>query len=108
MINPDQDLAIDGEPGAGLIRLLSKSRLQRMEQPWVAWSYVTATATDDVAVASVEFRIGGSSIGTDGDGSDGWTQLWDTAAGPDGSASITAVATDSAGQTASSAVWRHR
>ena len=103
VINPDQDLAIDGEP------VLDDPPAVQITSPTDGATVggvvnVTATATDDVAVASVEFRIGGSSIGTDGDGSDGWTQLWDTAAGPDGSASITAVATDSAGQTASSAV----
>ncbi len=65
---------------------------------------VTADASDDNAVSQVEFLVDGSSIGTDSDGSDGWSASWDTTAYADGGYIVEAVATDSAGQTASDSV----
>ncbi|MCP3975163.1 MAG: sulfatase-like hydrolase/transferase, partial [bacterium] len=103
VINPDQDLAIDGEPVADdppMVQITSPTDGATVG----SIVSVTAMATDDVAVASVDFRVGGVSIGTDVDGSDGWSQQWDTGTGSDGSVSVSAVATDSIGQTASDAV----
>jgi N-acetylmuramoyl-L-alanine amidase len=65
---------------------------------------LTADATDDGGVAQVEFFVDGSAIGTDADGSDGWSAAWDTAAYTEGSHEVTATATDTAGQTASDSV----
>jgi len=60
---------------------------------------VTADANDnldpDGSVTQVEFfLIPGSSIGTDGDGTDGWSVLLDTTTVSDGDYQIKAVATD--------------
>jgi len=65
---------------------------------------VTADASDDSGVSQVEFFIDGSSIGVDSDGSDGYSTSWDTTAYADGGHTVEAVATDSAGQTASDSV----
>jgi subtilisin family serine protease len=64
---------------------------------------VAADASDDLGVTQVEFFVNGNSIGTDLDGADGWTAGWDTSTGADGAYVITAVATDTAGQTGTSA-----
>ena len=61
---------------------------------------LSATATDDVAVSQVQFMLDGStSLGTDTDGSDGWTALWDSASTSDGEHAISAIATDTASNT---------
>ena len=61
---------------------------------------VTATAGDDNGVAEVEFFVDAVSLGVDMDGTDGWSRLWDTTAYTDGSShSVTAIATDTIGQT---------
>lgn len=65
---------------------------------------VTADASDDDAVTQVEFFVDGGSIGVDSDSSDGWSTSWDTTAYADGSHSVSATATDTAGQTASDSV----
>ncbi len=65
---------------------------------------VTADAADDNGVSQVEFFIDGGSIGIDSDGSDGWSASWDTTAYADGDHTVEAVATDSAGQTASDSI----
>jgi N-acetylmuramoyl-L-alanine amidase len=65
---------------------------------------LTADATDDEGVTQVEFFVDGSAIGTDVDGSDGWSTVWDTTAYADGARQVTAVATDTAGQTASDSI----
>jgi hypothetical protein len=65
---------------------------------------VTADASDDNGVSQVEFFVDGSSLGTDSDGSNGWSASWDTTAYADGGYTVEAVATDSAGQTASDSV----
>ena len=64
---------------------------------------VEANAFDDRGVAQVEFFAGANPIGTDTDGTDGWTATWDTA-GLSGSHTVSAVATDTNGATASDAV----
>lgn len=65
---------------------------------------VTADASDDNSVAQVEFFVDGGSIGVDTNASDGWSADWDTTAAGNGSHSVSAVATDSIGQTANSNV----
>jgi len=65
---------------------------------------VTADASDDDGVTQVEFFVDGSIIGTDSDGSDGWSTSWDTTSVADGSHMVTATATDTAGQTASDSI----
>ena len=65
---------------------------------------VTAAATDDNGVDSVEFFVDGSSIGTDSDGTDGWSMSWDTTLATEGGHTITATATDTALQTASDSI----
>lgn len=60
---------------------------------------VTAAASDDGGVTQVEFFVDGSSIGFDSDGLDGWSIGWDTTMADNGNRTLTATATDSAGQT---------
>jgi hypothetical protein len=64
---------------------------------------VAAMASDDVGVTSVRFRVGATDIGTDTNGSDGWSVSWDTKSVANGSHSLTAVATDTAGNTSAAA-----
>ena len=63
-----------------------------------------ADATDDNSVSQVEFFVDGSSVGTDSEGSDGWTTDWNSENVSDGDHDLTAEATDDAGQTASSTI----
>jgi hypothetical protein len=65
---------------------------------------VTADASDDDGVAQVEFFVDGVSIGTDNDGTNGWSVSWDTTGVDDGAHTVAAVATDTAGQTGSHSV----
>lgn len=65
---------------------------------------VRADATDDNAVSQVDFFVGGTWIGQDSDGSDGWSTTWDTTTVGDGDHALKATATDSAGQTASHSI----
>jgi hypothetical protein len=58
----------------------------------------SASDTDSTGVAQVEFFVDGSSIGTDTDGSNGWSATWNTTGYSDGSHSVSATATDTAGQ----------
>jgi len=62
---------------------------------------LAATATDDRSVMQVEFSVDGASIGTDTDGSDGWTAQWDSTSVLNGPHTVTAEATDIIGQTGS-------
>ena len=59
---------------------------------------VSATASDDGVVVSVEFRVDGGLIGTDTNGGDGWSTTWDTATVADGNHTLEATATDDAEQ----------
>jgi len=61
-------------------------------------SDIQASASDDVGVASVVYELDGNSLGS-GTG-DTYSYTWDTTGASDGSHTITAVATDSADQTA--------
>ena len=64
---------------------------------------VSASASDDKAVTSVNFLVDGTSEGTDSNGADGWSVQWNTANQANGSHAISAVATDTVGQTTTSA-----
>lgn len=63
-----------------------------------------ADASDDGSVTQVEFFVDGSSVGTDSDGSDGWTNSWDSNNVADGDHTFTAEATDDASQTSSAQI----
>ena len=65
---------------------------------------VIADASDDNGVTQVEFFVDESSIGIDSNGSDGWATSWDTTSVDDGFRTVTATATDTAGQTASDSI----
>jgi subtilisin len=65
---------------------------------------VTAAASDDKGVTQVEFLVNGARIGLDTQGSDGWSASWNTGTAADGQRTLTAKATDTAGQTASDAI----
>ncbi|HEY7379493.1 MAG TPA: Ig-like domain-containing protein [Steroidobacteraceae bacterium] len=65
---------------------------------------VTASASDDVGVAGVQFRLDGSALGTE-DASAPYSVSWDTTGVANGGHTLTAVARDAAGnQTLSAAV----
>jgi hypothetical protein len=65
---------------------------------------VTSDATDDVAVTQVEIAVDAARVGADRDGTDGWAVEWDASSAGVGEHTLTAVATDSAGQTASDSI----
>jgi hypothetical protein len=62
---------------------------------------VHADASDDAGVTQVEFSVDGTSIGVDTNGADGWSAAWNTTETADGARTLTATATDTAGQTQS-------
>jgi uncharacterized protein YjiK len=64
---------------------------------------LAANASDDQGVAQVQFRADGAGIGTDADGSNGWSAVWDTTSATDGTHTLTAVATDTGSNTTTSA-----
>jgi hypothetical protein len=59
---------------------------------------IYADPEDDVGIASVEFRVDGIALATLTSGP--WQVVWDTTLVPDGAHVLTALATDSAGNTA--------
>jgi hypothetical protein len=61
-----------------------------------------ATATDNVGVVGVQFRLDGVNVGAE-DTSSPYGLSWDTATASDGAHTLTAVARDAAGNTATSA-----
>ena len=63
---------------------------------------VSATATDNVGVASVQFQLDGSNLGA-AVTTTPYTISWNTATAINGSHTLTAVATDASGNTATSA-----
>jgi hypothetical protein len=63
---------------------------------------ITANASDNVAVAGVQFRLDGAAIGAE-DTTVPYSMDWDTAATTDGSHTLSAVARDSAGLVTTSA-----
>ena len=62
---------------------------------------VSASSSDDVGVAGVQFRLGAVNLGSE-DTSAPYSISWDTTTVSNGNYSITAVARDSAGQTTTS------
>jgi hypothetical protein len=65
---------------------------------------VSATATDDNGVTQIEFFVDGTSIGIDTNGGDGWSVSWDTTTTTDGSHTVSATATDTAGKTGADSI----
>jgi len=63
---------------------------------------VTADATDNVAVAGVQFRVDGAALGAE-DVTAPFSVAWDTATASNGSHTLTAVARDTAGNLTTSA-----
>ncbi len=63
---------------------------------------VTATASDDVGVSGVQFRLDGNDLGAE-DTNSPYSASWNTTGVPDGSHTLTAVARDAAGNTRTSA-----
>lgn len=62
---------------------------------------ISATASDDVAVAGVQFKVDGNNVGSE-DTSSPYTVNWDTTTATEGSHTITAVARDTSNNTATS------
>lgn len=65
---------------------------------------ITADASDDNGVNQVEFFVDGYSIGVDSDSSVSWSATWNTSSYANGLHTISATATDTAGQTATDSV----
>src|SRR5690606_19192261 len=63
---------------------------------------ITANATDDNSVTQVVFEVDDNPIGTDTNGSNGWSVSWDTTTVSNGPHTITATATDNNNQTTKS------
>ncbi len=61
---------------------------------------ISATASDDDSVETVEFFVDGTSIGVDSTESAGWSAVWNPTRATIGSHTVRAVATDTIGQTA--------
>jgi Bacterial Ig domain len=64
---------------------------------------IRATVTDDHGMSHVQFLVDGGGIGTDTNGADGWSVVWNSATVADGSHTISAIATDTGGNTATDA-----
>ena len=62
---------------------------------------ITATASDNIGVAGVQFKLDGANLGTE-DNSSPYSISWDTTAASNGLHTLTAVARDSAGNTTTS------
>ena len=64
---------------------------------------LVASAADDKGLAQVEFFVDGVSVGKDTSAVGGWAVAWNSSGVADGTRVLTAVATDSIGQTTTSA-----
>lgn len=64
-----------------------------------------ADASDDYAIAQLEFFVGGVSVGVDSDGSDGYSVSWNSNLVSDATYEISAVATDDASQASSTSIF---
>jgi predicted secreted protein len=64
---------------------------------------VSANAADNVGVVGVQFKLDGANLGTESMTSP-YSRMWDTTAGSNGSHTLTAVARDAAGNTATAAM----
>lgn len=62
---------------------------------------ISASATDNIGVAKVEFFVGATIVGTDA--TEPYSITWNSASAPDGPVSITAKATDTSGNAITSA-----
>ncbi len=69
---------------------------------------IQAGASDAAGVTKVEFFDGTTVLGTDTDGTNGWSIPWNTTTAADGAHVIKATATDTANQTAQRHQQRHR
>ncbi|MCY3411798.1 MAG: S8 family serine peptidase [Candidatus Heimdallarchaeota archaeon] len=65
---------------------------------------LTATASDNIEVDRVVFKVGDLTVGTDNDGSDGWSITTSTKLIPDGTHTLQATAYDTAGNSYSDEV----
>ena len=65
---------------------------------------ITADAGDDIGVTQVEFFVDGSTIGTDTDGTDGWSHSWNSTTVANGIHTISTTVTDTSGQTRSDSI----
>src|SRR5205807_2409671 len=63
---------------------------------------VSASATDDVGVVGVQFKLDGANLGAE-DSTSPYSASWDTTTTSNGSHTLTAVARDAAGNTSTSA-----
>ena len=68
----------------------------------VVW--LSASASDDVGVVGVQFRVDGVNVGAEVSGSSPYSGSWDSRLVADGSHVVSAVARDAAGNTGSSSV----
>src|SRR5262249_7134557 len=64
---------------------------------------VSATASDDVGVVGVQFKLDGANWGAE-DAAGPYTKTWDTTTAADGTHTVSVVARDAAGNTTTSAV----
>jgi PKD repeat protein len=75
------------------------------EGEYVGGTYeILAGVVSATTAEQVEFFLGGTSLGADSNGADGWSASWDTTLFPDGPYQLTAVATFAGSETATSAV----
>lgn len=65
---------------------------------------IEATARGANGIASVEFFVDDTSIGSDANSADGWSIAWDTTGSVDGAHQVIVVAMDTIGQTASQSI----
>lgn len=65
---------------------------------------ISAYAFDDEGVVLVDFYLNDAPLGSDEDGYDGWSVVWDTTQVEDGPYTLTATAIDTIGQEASDSV----
>jgi hypothetical protein len=65
---------------------------------------LVADAADDTGVTQVEFSVDGAPVGTDSAAADGWSVEWDSVTVENGTHTVSAAATDTAGQTATDSV----
>ena len=70
----------------------------------VSGLWLSASASDDVGVVGVQFRVDGVNVGAEVSGSSPYSGSWDSRLVADGSHVVSAVARDAAGNTGSSSV----
>ncbi len=87
---------VDGPPNVAITSPVAGATV-------VGTATVQATAADDRGVAQVQFLVDGASIGTDANGANGWSVAWNSTTVADGSHTLSAIATDTGGNTAPSA-----